>query len=142
MIERLPIFLFCSCFEQLLMKSYSSSASSASQVPPSHHQSTPQHHHQNEQDTSQRPEKSQHDSTHANDSTDYPSPLWPYNSNVPQHYHDRHSSPAPRNQERSRLPPCQARTTLNTGPQTVCSHMIGPSHHHDSPPASPCHRHH
>ena len=130
MIERLLIFLFCSCFELLLMKSYSSSASSASQVPPSHHQSTPQHHHQNERDTSRRPEKSHHDSTHANDSTDYPSPLQPYNSNVPRHYCDHHSSPAPCNQEQSQLPPRQARTALNTSPQTVRSHTTGPSLHH------------
>ena len=142
MIKILLIFMFHSCFEQLLMKSYSSGASSASQVPPSHHQSTPQHHHQNERDTSRRPEKSHHDSTHANDSTDYPSPLQPYNSNVPQHYCDHHSSPAPHNQEWSRSLPHQARTTLNTGPQTMHSHMTGPSHHHNSPPASPCHRHH
>ena len=122
------------------MKSYSSGASSASQVPPSHHQSTSWHHHQNKQDTSWWPEKSH--STYANYSTDYPSPLWPYNSNVPRHYSDCHSSPAPCNQERSWLPPHQAITTLNTGPQTVCGHMTGPSCHRDSPPASPCHRHH
>lgn len=130
------------------MKSYSSTASSASQVPPSHRQSTPRRHHhwQDEQDTLRQPEKSHTSSTYTDDRdhdwTDYhpppPFPFRPYNKNVSQHYHDRHSSPAPHNRERSRSPLRQART--NTG-QTARSHLTG--RHHDSAlAASPRHGHH